>query len=309
MSGPGTANRDVAAGLERVAELLEAEEANPFRVRSYRRAANEVRALESPVADLYEAGGRERLEEIPGVGERLAGSLAEIIDTGRLGLLERLEGEMSPASMFARLPGVGPKLAERIAGELGVTTLEELERAAYDGRLEAVEGIGENRVRGIQDALAGILGRSSRRRARERVETGVAAHGRGDGAREGRPSVALLLDVDAEYRRRAEARDLRRIAPRRFNPDGEAWLPVMELERDGWEVRPLFSNTRRAHDLGKTHDWVVVYFDRDGEHGQCTVVTATSGPLSGRRVVRGREAECRDHYRRSSGDGGASRGS
>lgn len=108
--------------------------------------------------------------------------------------------------------------------------------------------------------------------------------------------MGLLLDVDREYRRKAEAGELRRIAPRRFNPEDEQWLPVMEGERDGWEMRPLFSNTRRAHELGKTRDWVVIYYDRDGEHGQCTVVTATSGPLEGERVVRGREAECREYY-------------
>lgn len=286
-------NRDVAGILERVAELLELEEANPFRVRSYRRAAGELRALERPVAAMYEEGGRPRLREIPGVGERLGGSIAEIVETGRLGLLDRLESELSPEEMFRRLPGVGPELAHRIRGELGVTTLEGLERAAHDGRLESVEGIGEKRARGIRDALAGLLGRSRRRRARERV-------GR-DGGSPASPPVELLLEVDREYRSEAEQGELRTIAPRRFNPEGEAWLPVMEVERDGWQMRPLFSNTRRAHELGRTRDWVVIYWDRDGDHGQSTVVTARSGPLEGKRVVRGREAECRERYR-GSGD-------
>lgn len=290
-------NRDVADLLERVADLLEGEEANPFRVRSYRRAAEEIRALSEPLSSLYETGGRERLEDVPGVGKRLSGAIAEILDTGRLGLLERLESERSPADRFARLPGLGPELAGRIVEDLGVTTLEDLERAAHDGRLEGVEGIGPKRAQGIRDALAGILGRSSRRRRRERLASGVS-HAE-------RPSVRLLLDVDAEYREKAEAGELRRIAPRRFNPKGEAWLPVMEVKRDGWELRPLFSNTARAHDLGKTHDWVVIYYDRDGEHGQATVVTAGSGALAGERVVRGREPECRACYR-GPGAGGPS---
>jgi hypothetical protein len=56
----------------------------------------------------------------------------------------------------------------------------------------------------------------------------------------------------------------------------------------------LFSNTARAHDLGRTHDWVVIYFyDDDHRESQCTVVTETHGPMTGKRVVRGREAECR----------------
>lgn len=83
-------NHEIAERLERVAELLELQEANPFRVRSYRRAADELRALDRPAAEIYEEGGAERLEEIRGVGERLAGSIGEIVETGRLGLLDRL---------------------------------------------------------------------------------------------------------------------------------------------------------------------------------------------------------------------------
>ena len=70
----------------------------------------------------------------------------------------------------------------------------------------------------------------------------------------------------------------------------------MHVERDGWSFTALYSNTARAHDLGKTRDWVVVYFDGDGHESQVTVVTERSGPLKGRRVVRGREGECLAHY-------------
>jgi len=58
----------------------------------------------------------------------------------------------------------------------------------------------------------------------------------------------------------------------------------------------LFSNTARAHELGMTHDWVVVYYERDGHENQCTVVTERRGDLGGQRVVRGREDDCRRHY-------------
>ena len=104
------------------------------------------------------------------------------------------------------------------------------------------------------------------------------------------------MDVDAEYRRRAGAEELKKIAPKRFNPEGEAWLPIMHAERDGWNFTALCSNAARAHDLGKTHDWVVLYYDRGGEENQATVVTETHGSLEGKRVVRGREAECREYY-------------
>lgn len=279
----GTSNREIARQLGRVADLLEDLESNPFRVRSYRRAAEELRSLRGSAAELYAEGGMPRLREIPGVGRALASTIAEIVETGGLRLLERLEAERSPIEAFRRLPGVGETLAQRIHDELGVTTLEELEVAAHDGRLNAMEGIGEKRARGIRDGLAVRLART-RRRAPEPVPW------------EPRPPVELLLDVDKEYRWKARTGQLRRIAPRRFNPGRDAWLPIMEVERDGWELRALFSNTQRAHELGRTRDWVVIYYHRDGDHGQATVVTARTGKLRELRVVRGREPECRRYY-------------
>ena len=74
-------------------------------------------------------------------------------------------------------------------------------------------------------------------------------------------------------------------------------MPILNTRRNGWSFTVLFSNTARAHELGTTHDWVVIYFERDGRaEDQCTVVTEHQGPLAGRRVIRGREAECRDYY-------------
>jgi putative hydrolase len=111
--------------------------------------------------------------------------------------------------------------------------------------------------------------------------------------------VADLLSVDEEYRTKAETRKLPVITPRRFNPRGTAWLPVLHTERGARSFHAFFSNTPLAHRLGRTRDWVVLYWDEDGEGGQATVVTERRGDLSGLRVVRGREEECRDYYRRS----------
>jgi predicted flap endonuclease-1-like 5' DNA nuclease len=284
-------NPEIAQALERVADLLEAQDADPFRVRAWRRAAETVRAHPTPLAALVAESGLAGLDRLPGIGRSLASAIEELVRTGRLRMLERLEGEVAPEDLLTTLPGIGEALARRIV-DLGIHTLEELELAAYDGRLAAVPGFGARRVRAVQAALAGILGASARRRAgaaRRRAAGEEATPAE-------RPEVAALLAVDAEYRRRAEAGELRRIRPRRFNPAGTAWLPVLHAERDGWTVSALYSNTARAHELGKTHDWVVIYFERDGVEEQCTVVTESSGPLAGRRVVRGREAECRRHY-------------
>jgi len=279
-------NAEIASCLRRVAELLEVQGANPFRVRAYRFAADEVEACEDSLAGIARSGGRKALEELPGVGTSIATQIEQMARTGQMGILRRLEGEVPAEDRFVTLPGVGPALARRIHEELGVETLEELELAAHDGRLGSLEGFGARRVQGIRDALAGILSRSAGRGLHHRM---TAARQRED-AGERRPSVSTLLEVDFEYRRRAAAGELPRIAPRRFNPGSEAWLPVLHLERDGWSFSALFSNTARAHELGRTRDWVVIYYERDGHEGQCTVVTETRGPRVGRRVVRGRES-------------------
>lgn len=280
-------NDAIAAALERVSDLLEFRGANPFRVRSYRVAATSLREADRQAADLHREAGEEGLRQLPGVGVRLAASIAELLENGRLGLLERLEAETAPEEIFCRLPGVGPTLARRLHEDLGVNTLEELEIAAHNGRLQAVEGIGRRKAAGIADALAGMLGRAGRERARRRARQ----LGR-------EPSVALLLQLDAEYRGAAADGRLRLIAPRRFNPEHLAWLPILEVQRQGWDFTVLYSNTARAHELGTTHDWVVLYWHREHDDGQATVVTARFGPLHGKRLVRGRESECAEHYRR-----------
>jgi hypothetical protein len=279
-------NEEIADALERVADLLEAQSENPFRVRAWRAGARSVRESEAAVAALLAEGGREALDRLPAIGKSLAGAIAELVHTGRLRLLDRLEGEISPEDLFTTVPGIGEELARRIHAELHLETLEELELAAHDGRLSRVPGFGARRVRAVREALAGMLSRSTRRRARR------IRHDERAGAPPARPSVAALLSADAEYRRRAEAGELRTIAPRRFNPESRAWLPVLHTEREGWQITALYSNTARAHALGTTRDWVILYYERDGDEDQCTVVTERHGPLAGRRVVRGREAEC-----------------
>jgi hypothetical protein len=302
-SGRTVTNADIADLLDRVADLLDVQGANPFRVRAYRSAAGTVRHLGSSVADLLSEEGVAGLRMLPGIGEVLAHTIQEFVATRRLVLLDRLEGQVCPEDLLRTVPGIGPELARRIHVELGIETLEDLELAAHDGRLEGVAGFGHRRVQGLRDTLAGMLGRSARRRA---LRFGAPeAAGSHEPSREWTdPPVETLLSVDEEYRRGAEAGTLHRIAPRRFNPSGERWLPILHTERQGWAMTALFSNTARAHELGRTHDWVVIYAEgSDGREGRFTVVTEYQGDLAGQRVVRGREAECRSHYLRSTGVG------
>lgn len=289
-TGSGKAdNARIADTLQRTADLLEAQGKNAYRVTSYRNAAETVRDLNKPVTKLLKEDGDEWLENLPGVGRKLAGSIKEIATTGRLGLADRLESQISPGKLFTEVPGIGETLAWRIHEQLGISTLEELEIAAHDGRLEdRVEDIGPEKAEGIRVALSGMLSRSSRRRMRQRsTETTQQKE---------EPPIALLLDVDETYRRKAEQGKLRKIAPKRFNPKGERWLPIMKTKRNGWQFTVLFSNTARAHERNKTDEWVVLYYEKDGRERQCTVVTAERGKLQGKRVVRGRERQCRKYY-------------
>jgi DNA polymerase (family 10) len=284
-------NQEIADVLERVAALLEAQGANIYRVNAYRKAAHLIEGTNRSIS-LLAHSKEERLEDLPDVGESIAGAIREFVHTGRLGLLERLEGQVSPEDLFTTIPGLGEELAKRIYDELHVETLEELELAAHDGRLERVPGIGHRRVMAIRDSLDSILSRSGRRRAkRMRYLDKEGVHGEPD-----YPAVSTILKVDEEYRRKAEEGILKTIAPRRFNPGGKSWLPVMHTEQEGWQFTALFSNTARAHELGKTKDWVVIYFEKDGRESQYTVVTEQHGPLHGKRVVRGRENECLSFY-------------
>jgi hypothetical protein len=270
-------NERIAGTFERVAELLAQQGASPFRARAWRDGARGVREHDREVADVFRDHGRVGLEAIPHIGPGLAAVIIELIKTGRCAALDRLEG--APVHALASVPGLGPRLAERIHRELAIDTLEELEVAAHDGRLAAVPGFGPRRIAALRDVLATRL---ARRTASPPPPRRL-------------PPVALLLDIDRAYRAAAAAGTLYKIAPRRFNPEHEAWLPIMHGERDGWSFTAVFSNTELAHRLGRTHDWVVVFFHEPHEpEGQATIVTEHRGPLQGLRVVRGRERECRD---------------
>jgi hypothetical protein len=247
---------------------------------AYRKAADSVEMLRQDLGLIFRTEGFRGLREIPGVGSQIAGAIAEIVRTGRWMQLERLRGSADPEALFASVPGIGDKLAKHIVSHLHIETLEALETELYSGRLRAVPGFGQRRIAMTRSALAEMLGRSRRENADLRRE----------------PAVEALLSVDREYREKAAANVLRRIAPRRFNPTNAAWLPILHTERIAWQFTALFSNTGLAHNLGRTHDWVVIHFHNDsGSEGQRTVVTETQGPLKGERVVRGREKECADY--------------
>jgi putative hydrolase len=270
-------NAQVAARLDEVASLLEQQRATSFRVQAYRRAAATVRALAQPVHELLRTQGLEGLERLPTVGPTIARAIRALVETGRLPMLERLRGETDAVAVLASVPGIGQRTAAWLHHDLGIDSLEALESAAHTGRLARAPRMGPKRLAGIRDALAGRLGRV---RA-PYVPPPVSPE----------PPVDEVLSVDREYRLKAARGELPLITPRRFNPRHEAWLPVLHTSRGDRQYTALFSNTARAHELKRTHDWVVIYADGGRYERQFTVVTARLGPLKGKRVVRGREAE------------------
>lgn len=276
-------NDEVASSLREISDLLESQNANPFRVNAYRRAANTVASLDKSVRDIVDQKGIAGLTALHGIGEGIARSIYEFVAMGRMSRLETLRGEHDPIALFEQIPGVGPALASKICDHLHINTLEALETAAHNGRLLELPGMGEGRVESIAAWLSSVLGKR-RRLPISNIQTE-------------QPSVSVLLNIDSIYRKQANADELPKIIPRRFNPEGQAWLPVLHVTRGAWHFTALYSNTQRAHELGRTRDWVVIYFyDQHHHEGQCTVVTETKGDLIGRRVVRGRELECHEYY-------------
>jgi DNA polymerase (family 10) len=146
-------NAEIADALFRLAELLEIEGANPFRVRAYRNAARTVGDLPESVAALL-AEGRD-LAELPGIGKDLAGKIKEIVDTGHLRTLEEVERHL-PASLveMASVPGLGPKRIKLLHDELKIDNLDKLAKAAAAGRLAALPGFGAKLEAKIREALA-----------------------------------------------------------------------------------------------------------------------------------------------------------
>jgi DNA polymerase (family 10) len=191
-------NADIATIFATYADLLEIGEANPFRVRAYRRAAMTIDNLPHSVAGMLAAG--EDLTKLAGIGEDLAAKIAEIVETGHLHDLDDLEktvpGELA---RITALPGLGPKRVRALHEALGIETLEQLAAAAEAGKVAALSGFGAKTEAGILRALA--------RHAEVETRTRLAV---AEGIAE--PLVTYLQQIDGvdrvvvagSYRRRRE---------------------------------------------------------------------------------------------------------
>lgn len=135
-------NADIAADFDELADLLEIEGANPFRIRAYRNAARTMRDLPQDVAAMLAKG--EDLTELPGIGKDLAAKIREIVETGTAAMLEE-HRKTVPVTLveLLKIPGIGPKRVKALYHDLGIRTLDQLQKAAEEGRVRTLQGFGE----------------------------------------------------------------------------------------------------------------------------------------------------------------------
>ncbi len=145
-------NKEIAEIFSKIAALLEIKGDNPYRIRAYQRAAQNIEALTTEVKDIAAKG---KLERIPGIGKDLAQKIKEILDTGTLTLYEELKKEIPTELLkFLEIPGMGPKKAKIVYETLGIKTIEELEKACLEHKLSSLPGFGpkteQNIIKGIK---------------------------------------------------------------------------------------------------------------------------------------------------------------
>ena len=191
-------NSRIAAVFEAIADVLEIQGENPFRIRSYRNAARTVGDFPEPIADLVAAGKDPK--DIPGIGESLAGKIKEILASGTCKTLEDLRKQLPPhLPELLKVKGLGPKKVKALWQKLNITSLEQLKRAAEAGRIRALEGMGEKTEQNILKGLATLeaeAGRTGIKQAGEHVAS-VRRHLEGIRA-------VRRFEVAGSFRRRRE---------------------------------------------------------------------------------------------------------
>ncbi|MGD2053047.1 MAG: DNA polymerase/3'-5' exonuclease PolX [Gammaproteobacteria bacterium] len=154
-------NSEIADLFEKLADLLEIEDANPFRVRAYRNAAQTIRGYAESMADLLAKG--EDLSTLPDIGKDIAARIKTIVDTGKLPLLAKVESR-TPAALsdLMKIKGLGPKRVRALYNNLNIKTLDDLKRAARNGRIRSLEGFGEKTEQMIRQRVERFTGETAR---------------------------------------------------------------------------------------------------------------------------------------------------
>ena len=162
-------NKEIAEQFEMLADLLEIEDANPFRVRAYRNAAQTIRGYAKSMADMLKQG--EDLSSLPDIGKDLAGKIKTIVDTGEFPTLEETKSH-TPAALsdLMKIEGLGPKRIKSLYKNLNIQSLDDLKQAAEAGRIQQLEGFGKKTEQMIKERVARFAGVKSRIRLMEAEE-------------------------------------------------------------------------------------------------------------------------------------------
>lgn len=160
-------NTDIATVFENIADLLELKNDNKFKIRAYARAAQVIRHLPEEMEMMVEKG--KDLKDIPGIGEAIATKSLELITTGKLRYYEELKSQFPEGIInLLDIPGIGPKTAYRLATELGINSIDQLEEAIKDGRVASLERMGEKTATNILHSIEAF------RRKDKRIPLGEA---------------------------------------------------------------------------------------------------------------------------------------
>jgi len=147
-------NEEIARRFNRMASLMEVRGEDPFRLRSYRMAAEAIETWPTQMKKMAEAEGAAGLQEIPGVGKAIAAKIIELIDKGTFDAWERLTAETPETVLdLLGLPGIGPKTAATLHQKFKITSLDDLRKFAAGGGLEVVDGIGPKTAERIRAHL------------------------------------------------------------------------------------------------------------------------------------------------------------
>ncbi len=190
-------NAEIADIMDRIGDLVEvSEKEGPFQVRAYHRAADNIRHLEEDIVRVWQD---DRLENIPGVGKAIAKKIDELMRTGHLRFLENLEQEVPSGVLdMLSIPGVGSKKARLFWQSLGITGVEELKKAAEEGKLRTLPGMGKKSEQRILEGIAALQS------IPDRIPLGIArplALGMLDALREALPDVILKSELAGSARR------------------------------------------------------------------------------------------------------------
>src|SRR5438034_2564374 len=238
-------NSDLAEQLDLLADLLEIEGEQSFRVLAYRRAATRVRESSTPVAQLALEG---KAKDLPGIGKTIEEKIIQVVDEGEMRALTKhralVPGEVV---LFTRLPGLGPKTARKIWQELGITTLEELRQAAEDERLRRLGGLGARSEEKILAALSAA--------AKAPPDEGRRLLG------DGLPAVLAVVSVLREHPAAVHVSEAGSVRRRKETFKD---LDIVATATDPRELTGYFTNLKWVADIAAHGDTKATVISNDG---------------------------------------------